>query len=86
MNAAELLDNLNRAGAILEVVDGKTGIRGAKISDELMQTLKANRAGVLAEFERRKMEDCDWRACVDVTAWQRMSGGREAAQFVMELT
>ncbi len=145
MSPAQLLDNLNRAGATLEVVDGKPRIRGAKISDELMRALKANRADVLVEFERRKTEDrdrygrvppadtpmlaceldlpelwkrklmayvlrqprpvhawvmarsndyhergaklhdCDWRACVDVIAWQRACGGREAARFVVEL-
>jgi hypothetical protein len=32
-----------------------------------------------------KPDDCDWRACVDAIAWQRMSGGHEAAQFVVDL-
>lgn len=145
MTAAELLDNLNRAGSTLEVVDGKPRLRGAKLTDELMQALKANRTEVLAEFERRKLEDrdrygrvpppdapllarelhvpelwkprimahvlrqprpvhawvmgrankyfeqgvtaddCEWRACVDVIAWQRMADGLEAAEFVVEL-
>ena len=126
-------------------MDGKPRLRGAKISEELKQALKANREEVLAEFERRRAEDrdrygrvppvdapilaremdlpepwrkqvvahllrqprpvhawvmrrsasyfdrgvkeddCDWRACVDVIAWQRMTGGREAAQFLAEL-
>jgi hypothetical protein len=32
-----------------------------------------------------KAEDCDWRACVDLIAWQRASNGCEAAEFVVEL-
>jgi hypothetical protein len=32
-----------------------------------------------------RTEDCDWRACVDVIAWQRGCGGREAAKFVVNL-
>ncbi len=57
MSAAELLDELNRAGATLEIVEGKPRIRGARIASDLMQALKANRAEVLAEFERRKAEN-----------------------------
>lgn len=145
MSAAELLDNLNRAGATMEIVDGKPRVRGAQISDSLMAALRANRAEVLAEIERRKTgdrdrygrvppmsaptlakevkipeqwkqavfayvlrqprpvhswamarsnlyfdlgvpnEDCEWRACIDLIAWQRMRGAREAAQFVLDL-
>jgi hypothetical protein len=37
-------------------------------------------------FDRgSKADDCDWRACVDVIAWQRACGGLEVAQFVIEL-
>jgi hypothetical protein len=37
-------------------------------------------------FERGlKAEDCDWRACVDVIAWQRACGGLEAVKFVVGL-
>lgn len=32
-----------------------------------------------------KMEDCDRMACVDVVAWQRACGGKDAVKFVMEL-
>ncbi len=31
-------------------------------------------------------EDCEWRACVDVVAWQRHCSGREAAEFVDGIT
>lgn len=142
MTAAELLDALNRAGATVEMVEGKPRIRGAKISDELMAAVKANREAVLAECERRRaedrdrycrvplesvpmfgrdlelpesmrrvlenyamrqgrpaqawvmkqanayfelgvpMDDCEWRACVDLIAWQRQTRGREAVEFV----
>lgn len=142
MNAAELLDKLNRAGATLEIVDGKPRVRGTKVPDDLMAELKANRDAVLAEFERRQSEDrdrfcrvpaedvgmfgrdldlpedmrriiesyafrqgrpaqawvmkraeeyfklgvpaedCDWRACVDLIAWQRHSHARGAVEFV----
>jgi ribosomal protein L39E len=145
MTAAELLDNLNRAGATLEIVDDRPHIRGAKISEELIRAIKENRAEVLAELERRrtedrdryarvppaeapmlafemhlqepwkeqviahvlrqprpvhawvmarannyfehgvKAEDCEWRACVDVIAWQRACGGLDAVKFVVEL-
>jgi hypothetical protein len=57
--AAQLLDNLHRAGATLVLVDGNPRLQGAKIPDELKQALKTNRDEVLAEFERRKMEDRD---------------------------
>ena len=146
MSAMELLDKLNLAGATLEMVDGKPRVRGAKVSAELMQALKANRAEVLAALDRRqtedrdrygrvppmdastegrdlsvpelskskimahvlrqsrpvhawvmlrsndyfkqgaKAEDSDWRACVDVIAWQRQSSGQAAVEFVVELT
>jgi hypothetical protein len=32
-----------------------------------------------------KADDCDWRACVDVIAWQRACDGREAVKFVLDL-
>ena len=32
-----------------------------------------------------KADDCEWRACVDVIAWQRACGGIEAVKFLMEL-
>jgi hypothetical protein len=39
-----------------------------------------------AYFERGvTADDCEWRACVDVIAWQRGCSGREAADFVVEL-
>lgn len=142
MSASELLDRLHRAGATLEMVDGKARIRGAAIPAELLAELKANRDAVLAEQERRKVEDkdrysrvpgdsapllardiavppdmrkviegyvhrqgrtvqawvmkrgveyfdlgipatdCDWRACIDLIAWQRQTGARGALEFV----
>ena len=145
MTAPELIDALHRAGATLVVEAGKTRVRGAKVSDELMAALKGQRAEIIAEWQRRqeesrdryavvpsgvvpmcgrdmalpgaernavmdyvlrqprplhawvmarandyfergvKAEDCEWRACVDVIAWQRMTGGREAAEFVVGL-
>ena len=145
MTAPELIDALHRAGATLVVEAGKTRVRGAKVSDELMAALKGQRAEVIAEWQRRqeesrdryavvpsgvvpmcgrdmalpgaernavmdyvlrqprplhawvmarandyfergvKAEDCEWRACVDVIAWQQACGGLEAAKFVVEL-
>ncbi len=145
MTAPELIDALHRAGATLVVEAGKTRVRGAKVSDELMAALKGQRAEVIAEWQRRqeesrdryavvpsglvpmcgrdmalpgaernavmdyvlrqprplhawvmarandyfergvKAEDCEWRAGVDVIAWQRACGGMEAVKFVMEL-
>ena len=57
MSAAELLDQLHRAGATLEMVDGTPRIRGAKISPDLMAQLKANRDALIAELEKRLAED-----------------------------
>jgi hypothetical protein len=142
MSATELLDQLNRAGATLEIVDGQPRVRGAKISGELMAALKANRESVLAEFERRRLEDkdrycrvpppdapqlardaslpsamqkvvldyvmrqerpthawimkraneyhalgvavddCEWRACLDLIGWQRQTHVRGVVEFV----
>lgn len=140
--AAALLDKLNRAGATLEIVDGKPRVRGAKIAAELMEELKAHRDDVLAEYEKRRaedrdrygkvpreevpmisrdalmpgdvqrivlryvasqerpthawvvkraaeyhnigaaMEDCDWKACADLIAWQRQTDVRGLVDFV----
>ena len=142
MNAAELIDALQRAGATLVIEDGKARMRGAAVPPELKEAIKGNREEVIAEWKRRqeqardrygqvppadapllardmevpapsqeqitahvlrqqrpvhawvmarandyyqrgvKAEDCEWRACVDVIAWQRKSSGQEAAQFV----
>lgn len=56
MTAVEVIDTLHRVGATVEMVDGKPRIRGTKISAELMQNLKANRAELLVELERRRAE------------------------------
>ena len=56
-NAAALLDSLNRAGATVEVVDGTPRIRGAKVPNDLLATIKAHRVEVLAEVERRQLQD-----------------------------
>lgn len=145
MSAAELLDRLNKAGATLEIVDGRPRLQGRKIGDELKQELKANRAEVLGEVERRKaagrhrygqvppldapmvgydlrldpqqkrqiilhvlrqprpvhawvmaragryfergtqIDDCEWRACLDVIAWQRNAEVAAAAKFILDL-
>ena len=146
MTAAELLDELSRNGACIELVDGAPRLRGSKIPEELKAELKAQREAVLAEFERRRAEDrdrwgkvppvdapwmgdelrikpaekqtvlrhvlnqprpvhawvmlranayftergmavdeCEWRACVDVVAWQRKVSGVEAVRFVCGL-
>ena len=145
MTAPELIDALHRAGATLVMEDGRTRVRGAKVSDELLAALKGQRTEVIEEWQRRqeqardryavvpsgevpmcgrdielpaaeriavmahvfrqprpvhawvmarassyhergvKADDCDWRAGVDVIAWQRACGGREAVMFVVEL-
>lgn len=59
MNAAELIDALNRAGAKVEIVDGAPRVRGAKVSADLMEKLRANRDAVLAEAVRRIAQDRD---------------------------
>jgi len=145
MTAPDLIDALHRAGATLVVEAGKTRVRGAKVSDELLATLKRQRVEVLAEWQRRreqardrfavvpsgevpmrgwemdltaaerdtvlahvfrqprpvhawvmarandyhergvKADDCEWRACLDVIAWQRTCSGMEVVKFLMEL-
>ena len=145
MSAPELIDALHRAGATLVMEDGRTRVRGAKVSDELLAALKGQRAEVIEEWQRRqekardryavvpsgevpvcgrdielpaaerdavmahvvrqprpvhawvmaransyyergaKTDDCEWRACVDVIAWQRACDGLEAVKFLMEL-
>jgi hypothetical protein len=145
MSGAELLDQLNRAGGWIEIVDGKPRIRGAKVSAELMDALRANREAVLAEMERQRAEDrdryckipssdapimardtvlnqgqhwllerycfqqgrvvhawvmrraneyhglgidagdCEWRACLDLIAWQRQTSAEGAVEFVVGL-
>lgn len=142
MNAGELIDALHRAGATLVIESGKARVRGARIPDELMAELKAQREGVLAEWQRRQgadldrygtlpletvplfgrdaratpdmrsavigyvmrqprtihawvmhrlndykalglpVEDQDWRACVDVLAWQRNTDGQRALEWL----
>jgi len=125
--------------------DGRTRVRGTKVSDELLAALKGQRAEVIEEWRRRqeqardryavvpsgevpkcgrdielpaaerdavmahvfrqprpvhawvmarandhyergaKADDCEWRACVDVIAWQRACDGLEAVKFLMDL-
>ena len=145
MTAPELIDALHRAGATLIMEDGRTRVRGTKVSDELLAALKGQRAEVIEEWRRRqeqardryavvpsgevpkcgrdielpaaereavmahvfrqprpvhawvmarandhyergaKADDCEWRACVDVIAWQRACDGLEAVKFLMDL-
>jgi len=145
MTAPELIDALHRAGATLIMEDGRTRVRGAKVSDGLLAALKGQRAEVIEEWRRRqeqardryavvpsgevpkcgrdielpaaernavmahvfrqprpvhawvmarandhyergaKADDCEWRACVDVIAWQRACDGLEAVKFLMDL-
>jgi len=145
MTAPEVIDALHRAGATLITEDGRTRVRGAKVPDELLAALKAQRAEVIEEWQRRqdqardryavvpsgevpmcgqdmilatmerdavashvfrqprpvhawvmaranryheqgvRAEDCEWRACVDVVAWQRACSGRQAVNFVVDL-
>ena len=59
MKPADLLDAINAAGASLVVEDGKARIRGAKIPDELVAAVKANREAVIAEWTRRQEADRD---------------------------
>ena len=145
MTAPKLIDALHRAGATLIMEDGRTRVRGTKVSDELLAALKGQRAEVIEEWRRRqeqardryavvpsgevpkcgrdielpaaernavmahvlrqprpvhawvmarandhyergaKADDCEWRACVDVIAWQRSCDGLEAVKFLMDL-
>jgi len=142
MNAPELIDALQRAGATLVVESGKARVRGKRVPDDLLTAVKGQRAAVLVEWQRRQdqsldrygivpvgpvpmagrelvvpledrdailafvhqqprplhawvsmraneysmigcaPDDCEWRSCVDVVAWQRGCGGREVVDFV----
>ena len=64
MTAPELIDALHRAGATLVVEAGKTRVRGAKVSDELMAALKGQRVEIIAEWQRRQEESRDRYAVV----------------------
>lgn len=59
MTSGELIDALHKAGATLVVVDGKARVRGAKVADELLAALKANREGVIAEWHVRQAAALD---------------------------
>ena len=58
-NAAEIIDALHKCGATVVIEDGKARVRGAKISDELMEAVRANKAEILAEWERRQAGTLD---------------------------
>lgn len=57
--AASIIDALHQAGATLVVEDGKARVRGVKISPELMEQVRANKAAILAEWTRRQEEQLD---------------------------
>lgn len=52
--ADQLIDALHAAGATLVVEDGKARVRGAKVPEELLAQLKADKAAVLAAWEKRQ--------------------------------
>ena len=61
-----------------------------KIVAHVLRQARPVHAWVMARankyYERGvKAEHCEWRACVDVIAWQRNSDGNAAAQFVVNL-
>jgi hypothetical protein len=79
MNAGELLDQLERAGASIEFVDGKARLRGSKVPEELKEALKSQREAVLAEVERRRQEDRDrWGKVPPADAALLANGGTPA--------
>jgi hypothetical protein len=59
MTPAAIIDALHAAGATLVIEDGKARVRGAKIADELMAAVKANRDGIIAEWLRRQEQARD---------------------------
>jgi len=146
MNAPELIDALQRAGATLVVESGKARVRGKRVPDDLLAAVKGQRVEVLAEWQRRQdqsldrygivpvgpvpmagreigmplaerdailayvhqqprplhawvsmraneysmlgcaPDDCEWRSCVDVVAWQRGCSSSEMVNFVKSLS
>ena len=72
-NAGELLDALNRAGAVLLLEDGQMRLRGAKIDDGLKARLKLNRPAVIIEWQRRQEASRD-RYCTVPDSAAAMAG------------
>lgn len=62
--AGEIIDALHKAGATLVVEEGKTRVRGTKVPDELLAAVKANKADVLAEWQRWQEKNLDRYAVV----------------------
>lgn len=59
MNASEIIDALHKAGATLVIEEGRTRMRGAAVSAELKELVKANRAAVIEEWQRRQSQQLD---------------------------
>ena len=57
--AANILDDLQRAGADMVLEFDRTFIRGNKISDALLKEVKENKAALIEEVKRRKELDLD---------------------------
>lgn len=53
-SAGDIIDALHHAGATLVIEDGKARVRGSRVPDELLDDLRANKAAVLAEWQRRQ--------------------------------
>lgn len=59
MTATELIEAVERAGARLVIEGGAARVRGAKLEEALLAELRANKAAVVEEIERRMREDRD---------------------------
>jgi len=66
MNAPELIDALQRAGATLVVESGKARVRGKRVPDDLFTAVKGQRAAVLVEWQRRQDQSLDRYGIVPV--------------------
>lgn len=70
-------------------VEPSVSVREAVMAHVMLQPRPVH-AWVMARaslhYERgAKVEDCDWRACVDVIGWQRKVRASEVMQFVLAI-
>jgi len=59
MTPTEIVDALNRLGAVIVIAEGKPRLRGPKLPPELIEAVRRNRDAVLLEIEERRRTDRD---------------------------
>ena len=64
MSPSEIVDAIMKAGASIQLVDGRPRVRGPKLGESLMAEIKSQRDAVMEEWTRRGSELKDRYACV----------------------